>query len=89
MVLWDLTTCGLVDRHSFSLKTEKLNSSKMVVPTYHSTSCQTAVDSNLDSSLTLMWEVCLLLFECIPRSLIHTEYPCFNLGPFAEQIYEG
>jgi len=85
MVFWDLTTYGLVDRHSFSLKTEELSSSKMMVPTYHSTSCQTAVDSNLDSNLTLMWEVCLLLFECIPRSLILTEYPYFNLDPFAEQ----
>jgi len=73
MVFWDLTTCGMVERQSFSLKTEELSSSKMVVPTYHSTSCQTAVDSNLDSSLTLMLGVCLLLFECIPRSLILTE----------------
>lgn len=52
--VWDVTTCSLVDRHSFSLKREELGSSKMVVPTYHSTSCQIAVDSNLEAA----WHWC-------------------------------
>jgi hypothetical protein len=89
MVFWDLKTCSLVDRHSSSLKAEELGSSEVLVPIWHTSWCQIAEDWYLASSLTLMWEVYLLLFEHVPRTVILTESPCFNLGPFAEQTLEG
>lgn len=88
MVLWDITCCGLVDRHQSAAYTQKMEavcSSEMLVPVYHTTRCKM-----LHLTGPYSQSSCCSTFDITAKALSTTcGYSCsrcvhlFRLGRFA------